>query len=358
MKKLISIVIPLYNEKENVPMIHEQVNSAFESVKKYYDCEFIFVNDGSQDSSWEEIEKLAEANENIRGIDFSRNFGKEIALTAGIQNAEGDAVISLDVDGQHPPNLIPEFLEKWSAGAKVVVGVRKSNQDYGPFKRFCSKTFYKFMNLIGETKMMPCSTDFRLLDRQVVDEFKKLNERNRITRSLIDWLGFKRDYIAFEAPKRIHGDRQYSFVKLVRLAMNSFVSNSLFPLKVAGYLGVFITLSAGLLGFWILLNQVIFATFYNPVFSGIAMMSTLLVFLVGIVLMALGLIALYVGNIHQESLERPLYIVNSKIERRKLKEEKGDEKERGNEEAIKKHEKVKITHVHEIENAENKILNS
>lgn len=312
-KRLISIVIPIHNEEKNISLIYQGIVGVFAGLRERYDYEIIMVNDGSSDGSWNEIQALAKSDERVIGIDFSRNFGKEIALAAGIQHARGDAIISLDADGQHPPELIPQFLEQWESGKKVVIGVRDSNQDYGFFKNACSRLFYALMNAIGETKIMPHSTDFRLIDRRVAEEFRKLGEKNRITRSLIDWLGFSRSYLHFSAPARWHGKRQYSFVKLVRLALNSFVSHSLFPLKVTGYFGIVVTLLSGGLGFFILLNQIIFATFYPPIFSGTAMLSTLLVFLIGIVLMALGLIALYIGNIHQESLDRPLYIVNQKI---------------------------------------------
>lgn len=311
-KKLISIIIPVYNEEQNIPLICNRLTQVCNDLADKYDYEIIFVNDGSKDKSDFIIQDLAQNNEKIKYIEFSRNFGKEIALTAGINCAKGSAGIMIDADLQYPPELIPEFIKKWENGADVVIGIRKKNKNEGLTKKSGSFLFYKIMNLIGETKITPHATDYRLIDERVIKEFNKLTEKNRIARGLIDWLGFKKDYIYFQAQEREFGKPGYSFLKLFRLAMSSFVTHSLFPLKLAGYLGIFITIFAGILGVFIIINQFILNNIFHFVFSGPAMLAIFILFMIGIVLICLGLIALYIANIHNEVVNRPMYIIRKK----------------------------------------------
>lgn len=268
------------------------------------------MNDGSTDSTQTHLEALAAKDGRVRIIEFSRNFGKEAATTAGFHEALGDAALAIDADLQHPPALIPDFLVKWHAGADVVVGVRNNNASDSGAKKLGSVIYYKLMNRLSETTITPRATDFRLLDRIVIDEFKKLAEHNRMTRGLIDWLGFKRDYVYFAAPEREHGVATYSFWKLVKLATESFIAHSLVPLRLAGYLGVLITLLAGALGVFMFLDRYVMPWGFH--FSGPAILATILLFLVGIILIALGLLSFYIGHIYQETQDRPLYIVRSR----------------------------------------------
>ena len=277
-----------------------------------YNYEIIFVDDGSSDNSVDEIKKLADTDENVFYFEFSRNFGKEIATSAGINNAKGDAVIMLDADLQHPPKLIPEFLKKWESGAEIVVGIRNKNKGEGLIKKFGSFLFYKIINLISATKIIPRSTDYRLLDKVVIREFNRFTERSRMTRGLIDWLGFRRDYIYFNAEQRINGNAGYSVFKLIKLALSGFISLSLFPLKFAGYLGIAIVLFSGPLGVFIFIEKYILNDPWGFSFSGPAILAVIILFLIGIVLACLGLIALYIGNIQNEVMNRPLYVLRSK----------------------------------------------
>jgi len=215
----------------------------------------------------------------------------------------------IDADLQHPPELIYEFLAKWKHGAEIVIGVRNKNQNENFIKKTGSYCFYKIINKISDTKITPFATDYRLLDRIVIKEFNKFTEKNRITRGLIDWLGFKRDYIYFNANQRAHGKASYCYLKLFKLAINSIVSLSLFPLKIAGYSGIFITLFAGLLGIFIIIEKYIFNDPWNLNFSGPAILAVIILFLVGIILGCLGLIALYIASIHNETINRPLYVI-------------------------------------------------
>ncbi len=325
MKKLISIIIPVFNEEKNIPLIYVEIINVWRkhiNLSSSYDCEVIFVNDGSEDNSLAELERISERDERVKIIDFSRNFGKEMAVTAGINHCRGSACLSMDADLQHPAELIPEFIAKWEKGAEVVIGIRKKNKGEGLVKKIGSYFFYKIINGISRTKIIPNATDFRLLDRIVINEFNKLSEKNRMTRALIDWMGFKRDYVYFSASERLHGKASYNFLNLVRLAFNSIISLSLFPLKLAGYLGIVITLLSGSLGIFIFIEDYVLG---RMEFSGPAILAVIILFLVGIILICLGLMALYIANIHTEVINRPMYIVrksNIKVQMSKLGKEK------------------------------------
>jgi len=308
--QLISIIVPLFNEEKNILKLYHELTKVLTKTKKSY--EIIFVNDGSKDKSQTELEKLEKKDKKVKLINFTRNFGKELATTAGINHCLGSACIMLDGDLQHPPSLIPEFIKKWEKGAKVVIGVRRSNKGEGLTKKLGSRAFYKIINKISQTKLRPNTTDYRLLDRRVIDEFNKFSERNRMTRALIDWLGFDTEYLYFDAGKRMSGKARYSNLKLLRLAVNSMVSFSLFPLKIAGYLGIIITLLSIPLGLFILIEKYILNDPMKLYISGPATLAVILVFLVGIILICLGLIALYIANIHGEVINRPLYVIKEK----------------------------------------------
>lgn len=311
--KLISIIIPAYNEEKNILPVYVELKKVFIQFENKYSFEMLFVNDGSSDNTTSEIEKLAREDSSVKFIDFSRNFGKEIATTAGISSCNGDACIMIDADLQHPVELIPEFIAKWEEGADVVVGVRKSSKSDGIVKRVGSKLFYPIINKIAEVKVIPNATDYRLVDRIVIEEFKRFTETSRMTRALIDWLGFRREYIYFDANERLHGTASYSFWKLFKLAMNSFISLSLVPLKIAGYLGILITFFAGISGLYILLGKYFFHTQFASTFSDAENLAILLLFLVGIILTSIGLLALYVANIHGEVINRPMYVIRKKV---------------------------------------------
>jgi len=312
MNKKISIIVPVYNEEKNLPAFYAELSRVLAALEEKFSFEIIFVNDGSRDGSAQMIEELAGSDVRIRYIEFSRNFGKEIATTAGLNHAAGDAAIMLDADLQHPPAMIPKFVEVWEQGAEVVVGVRKKNNKDSWTKNIGAWFFYKIINRISDTAIVPNATDFRLLDRMVLDEFNRLTERNRMTRGLIAWLGFRRQLIRFDAPKRADGQASYSMLKLIRLAMSSFVSLSLFPLKLAGYIGIFIMLTSGLLGLFMFFDKYILDDPFGYHFSSLSSLAVLNIFLIGIVLTSLGLIALYIANIHGEVVNRPMYVIRRK----------------------------------------------
>ena len=305
MKTLISIVIPLYNERENIPVIYERVQQALAG----HPHEMIFVNDGSTDGSDEVLRDLAKNDKTVKYIEFSRNFSKEAATSAGIHHAKGDAIVMIDADLQHPPELLPEFIARLREGAEMVIGVRALDRHEGMIKRLGSKLFYTIINAVGDTMFVPRSTDFRLIDRRVADEFNRCVERNRMTRGILDWLGFKKEYITFTVADRSRGVPSYSKRKLFGLALFTIVSHSTFPLRLIGYLGAFIIALSGLLGLFIIVEDVLLQDPLGLNISGTAMIATLILFLVGVMISWLGLLASYTLNIQREVVGRPLYVI-------------------------------------------------
>lgn len=308
-QKCISIIVPVYNEGANLRPLYEALKKNLDAIS--YDFEVLFIDDGSKDNSASILCELAKEHDNVNLLQFARNFGKEAAVSAGLHAAKGDAAIIIDADMQMPPSLIGEFVKKWEDGAEVVVGVFASrNMQFA--RRVGAKLFYRIMQSIAHTKITPHATDYRLLDRQVIDVFNDLPERNRITRGLIDWLGFDRDYVYFKQAPRLHGTPNYSFAKLVSLAVNSFTAYSLLPLRLAGYLGICILILSSVGGIFLWIEKFVLNDPFHWGVSGTAFLAVMLLFLVGVVLACLGLISLYIAHIHAEVIDRPLYIVRRK----------------------------------------------
>ena len=313
MKRLVSIISPVYNEEESLSSFYGNLKKILDSLDNIYDFEIIFVDDGSADKTAIKIRDIIEIDKRVRLIKFTRNFGKEVAVTAGLGDCTGDAAILIDSDLQHPPDVIQEFITKWEKGSEVVVGVRKNNIDTGLVRRAGSFLFYKILQKISDTSTKIGATDFRLIDRVVINEFNRLTEKTRYTRGLIDWLGFGQDYVYFTVGSRHSGKPRYSLLKLTRLAVSGFVSLSLFPLRMAGYIGLSITAISGLVGLFIVIDKFILMDRWGFHFSNISLVVVLILFLVGVILICLGLVALYVANIHGEVINRPMYVIHSKF---------------------------------------------
>lgn len=311
MKKLISIVIPCYREEKNIPLIYEEIIHVFKDIWEDFDYEILLVNDGSPDKTWFEIEKLCASDTKVKGINLSRNFWKEIALTAGIEHSVWDAIITIDGDGQHPVNKIPEFLKEWEKGYDIVYNKRPKIEWASLFKRTSSKIFYAVFNGLSEFSLESDTTDYRLIDKKVVTYFLKFTERNRLYRGIIDWIGFEKKALIFNAKKRLDGWKShYSFKKLFKLAVDSLTSFSVTPLKFVWLLGIFMTLSSSILFLFIVIDKLTIDKFW---FSNIAALVLINIALIWVVLMSLGLIALYIARIHEEVQGRPMYIIkNSK----------------------------------------------
>ena len=315
---LISIIIPCHNESANLEALHSALMLATQAAPETY--EFIYVDDGSGDDTVMLIHVLAATHPDIRLIELTRNFGKEIAVTAGLQAARGQAAITIDADLQHPPALIPDLIAAWKNGAEVVVGVRKTRGQHAPvLKRAGSAMFYSVMNAITDLQIRAGASDYRLLDRVVINEFNRFTERGRLTRGLIDWLGFRRAFVTFIPAKRHAGTAAYSYGKLVNLFTTSVISMSFFPLRIAGYIGLVITAISGPLGLFIFIERFVLHDPLGLGFTGPAILAVILMFLSGIILISLGLMALYIATIHTEVMNRPLYVARPehRIERPK-----------------------------------------
>lgn len=308
---VLSVVVPLYNESAGLERFHNDLVAAVETAVGQ-DYEVIYCNDGSSDHTAQLVHDFRKANSRVKLMSFSRNFGKEIATTAGIHHASGQAILTIDADGQHPIDRIPEFVDTWQSGRKVVIGLRTGNQNEGPLKRYGSKLFYMIFNRLTGMKLVAGASDFRLIDRSIQQEFSRMTERNRITRGLIDWLGYKPAYIHFRANPRLSGDASYTFSKLVKLAVDSVISLSLSPLYISAYIGAVVLPLASIIGLFMVIDALV----GDPLgvhATGSAYLVVLLLFLVGVLLLSQGIIGLYLSHIHTETQNRPLYVIDNEI---------------------------------------------
>lgn len=307
---LVSLVVPVHNEAGNLEWLHPKIASFFS--KHGINHEIIYVDDGSTDSSLDVIQKLSAKDPDTKYIALSRNFGKEAATSAGIRQSAGDVVVMADADGQHPVDVISDFLAEWRHGYDVVVGIRTYSEKEGLIRRWGSRIHNRILASLAGGDTPSGATDFRLIDRQVADEFNALTERNRITRGLIDWLGFKRAYVEFVSPPRHSGKATYSFGKLVKLALHSFTSQSTKPLQFTGFLGSIVTILSACLAIFLLVEKYAFNDPLGLAVTGTAILALFVSFLVGLVLICQWLLALYVESIHNETQNRPLYIIAKK----------------------------------------------
>jgi dolichol-phosphate mannosyltransferase len=305
----IAVVVPIFQEDKNIAPLYERLEKVTNTIKDIQ-WEYVFVNDGSKDMSLAELRRLAAQDQKVRVIDLSRNFGKEIAITAGVSSVNCDAVICIDADLQHPPELIPQLIEHWKQGAEVVAAIRVDMEGQPIVRRIGSLIYYRLMSKITNLEMAEKSTDFRLCDRKVIEAFRQFTEKDRLFRGIVDWLGFKKVNVEFRASARKEGVAAYSYAKLWQLAVSSIMSFSLFPLKLTGYLGLIISITTSMLLIWMFFANYIFALNY---FTPVAIFLVINTFLFGVVLMGLGLIALYIGTIHTEVINRPLYIIRERI---------------------------------------------
>jgi dolichol-phosphate mannosyltransferase len=306
---MISIIIPVFNEETNLAWHHDKITEHLATLP--YQFEILYVNDGSRDKSLAVLKGIAAQDSHARYISFSRNFGKEAATTAGLRACRGDAAIIIDADGQHPIELIQKFIDRWQAGGQVIIGVRRGNAKAGFIKRAGSRLFYKTLDTLGGSdKSVAGATDFRLLDRRVIDEFNRLSERNRMTRGLIDWLGFRREYIPFLALKRHGGKASYNVRKLFKLAMHGLVSQSTRPLQLTGALGIAVMVISALLFVSLAVETYAFNDPLNLAIHGSAILALFVSFLIGIVLVCQWMLALYIESIYVEAQNRPLYVVD------------------------------------------------
>lgn len=299
---LVSIVIPLLNEAESLGQLKTQLIEVLE--QQQIDFELLFVDDGSTDDSLEILRDFHQADSRIKALSFSRNFGHQIALTAGLEHAKGEVVITMDADLQHPPQLIPLLLEKYREGYEIVNTIREETADASSFKKFTSAGFYNLMNRFSDVKIEPASADFRLMSRKTVDAFLKLTEKDRFTRGLISWMGYKQTFISYKAPERFAGQSKYSIAKMFRFAGDGITSFSAKPLRISFYLGLIISCVALAYGVFALVQY--FKGNTQPGWTSI-LLSVL--FIGGIQLISIGIIGEYLARVFNETKNRPLYLV-------------------------------------------------
>lgn len=301
----ISLIIPVYNEEKNINELYSQV-SGLNGMDK---AEIIFVNDCSTDRTEEIIKLLCKKDKRVKLITFSKNYGHQIALTAGYDFANGKAVISMDGDLQHPPALIPEMIKRWEEGAEIVYTKRTNPENLSILKRITSKLFYRLLNLItDELEIIPDSADFRLMDTKVVHYIKEFREKDRFLRGIISMVGFKKAVVEYKEDKRLSGYTKYNLKKMFSFAIKGIVSFSTFPLRLAIYVGLIISILSIMYALWI--------TYYKLVYgisSGIASVIVGVFFMAGIQLIFLGVIGRYIASIFDEVKGRPLYCVREKL---------------------------------------------
>ena len=305
-EKTIAVVVPCYCEAGNIEQFHKVLSETI-GRETGYEWKVLFIDDGSHDNTLEEMQKIVDLDNRTLAVALARNFGKEAALMAGVQEAlPCDAVICMDADLQHPPGIIPQLLKEWEDGWPVVATVRKSVESHSMVRKIGSSTYYKLMKSLGGNLLIPKSTDFRLVDRFVIDHLLQLKENVRMFRGMVDWFGFPTAIVHFEAPERFHGTANYSYSKLFQLALTSITSFSLWPLRLTGYAGLLIVAFSSLsLLISMGLNLAKGVWFISPL-AMVVLFNTLLV---GVLMMCLGLIALYIGNIRDETLKRPNFVI-------------------------------------------------
>lgn len=304
---MISIVIPLYNEEEVISETYKRLTGVMQEIGDDY--ELIFINDGSRDKTAQLAAQIVEKDRHVRLLCFSRNFGHQIAITAGMDYAKGDAVVIIDADLQDPPEVIPQMVEKWKEGYHVVYGKRIKRHGETVFKKVTAKMFYRFLQRMTQVDIPTDTGDFRLMDRKVVDSMKKLGERNRYVRGLVSWVGYKQYALEYVRDERFAGETKYPFKKMLKLAMDGISSFSYKPLKLATAVGF------GLSGlsFLYLLFVLIQKLCGYPTVAGWASILAVQLFFNGVVLIILGIIGAYIGRIYEECKGRPLYIVQEEL---------------------------------------------
>jgi dolichol-phosphate mannosyltransferase len=298
-----SIVAPIFNEVENLPELYRRVKEVMESSGETW--EFLLVDDGSTDGSTDKIRELAEADKRVRPVIFARNFGHQIAVTAGLDYACGEAVVIIDADLQDPPEVILELAEKWRAGYDVVYAVRAERVGESWFKKFTASLFYRIILRITDVKIPLDTGDFRLIDRKVVNVMKTMRERHRFLRGMAAWVGFKQIGVEYKRAARLSGVTKYPFRKMLRLALNAITSFSYFPLQVATYIG-FVAAGIAILAIPVVIYMRITG---SQAFFGQATTLISVLFLGGVQLISLGILGEYIGRLYDEAKGRPLYIV-------------------------------------------------
>ena len=303
--KKISIIIPAYNEQESLPILYERLTKLMETLNNY-DFEVLFVNDGSKDQTIEIIKELREKDKRICYVDFARNFGKEIAMIAGLDYATGDCVIFMDADLQDPPELVPELVKYWEEGYDDVYAKRKSRKGETSLKKFTSKMYYKVLQHVTRVEIQEDTGDFRLLDRRCVNALKKLRESQRNTKSMFSWIGYKKKEVLYDRDPRVAGTTKWNYGKLMDLAIDGITSLTTSPLRISTFIAIptFIVL----FGYFVYVIAKCFVV--DQPIQAYQSIILLILFFSGIQILLFGIVGEYLGRIFNETKNRPLYLVN------------------------------------------------
>ena len=306
---LLSVIIPCYNEEAVLRATHERLSNVCETQMPGLDHELVFVDDGSSDQTQQILTQLQRQDPHVRVLRLSRNFGHQIALTAGLEQAAGDAVVIIDADLQDPPEVIPQMVKLWSEGNDVVYGIRRDREGESRFKLWTAKVFYRLINRLSDTKMPLDAGDFRLMDRRVVEVIKMMPERARFLRGMVSWAGFRQVSISYDRSARHAGHTKYPLTKMIHFAMDGIISFSLVPLKLAIW--------TGFLSIWIAVAGIIVAIIDRlldkNLTRGWASLFVAVLFMAGVQLVSLGIIGEYLGRIYTEVKRRPLYVVQERL---------------------------------------------
>jgi len=300
-----SVVIPVFNEEENLPEMYRRLVAVMDRLDGPF--EIVFVNDGSRDRSYEVMLRLHEKDSRVKILDFSRNFGHQIAITAGLDYASGEAVIIMDADLQDPPEVIPKLIEAWKSGSGVIYAVRIHRKGEGVFKLWTASGFYRLLKILSNIEIPMDAGDFRLLDKKVVEALRDVRERHRFVRGLISWVGFKQTSVHYEREERLTGDTKYTLWKMIKFAIDGITSFSHVPLRLVTFLGFFCFASSFGVGCWVFYVKI----FTDSAIPGWTSLSGIVLFLGGAQLLALGIIGEYLGRVFDEVKNRPLYILRN-----------------------------------------------
>jgi polyisoprenyl-phosphate glycosyltransferase len=300
---MLSIVLPCYYEEENIPVVYKQIKSALPDVS----MEIIFVDDGSGDATFQRISELSAADPSVKGIRLSRNFGHQVVLLAGLKEASGEIVISLDADGQHPPAVIPRLIEKQKEGYDIVNTRRLDNSNTGWLKRKSSSWFYRLMNMMSDVKIESSAADYRLMTREALNAYLQIDEHDRFTRGLVGWMGFRQAVVEFQPEVRISGKSKYTLRRMLHFALDGITSFSSLPLRMSMYLGIFVFFLAVIYIAYALVMH--FSGHTNPGWTSLLIVILLLG---GIQLLTIGIIGEYLARIFNEVKGRPHYFIRER----------------------------------------------
>ena len=307
--KKISVVVPMYYEEEVAKECYTRLKNVLEKIENY-NYEIIFVNDGSKDKTLEILKEIAKENKNVKIISFSRNFGHQCAVTAGLRYVTGDAIVIIDADLQDPPELIPEMIKLWEEGNEVIYGKRKSREGESRFKLLTASMFYKTLNALSDVEIPKDTGDFRLVDRKVVEVINSLPEHNKFLRGLFSWVGFKQKAYEYERKERYAGKTKYPLKKMLKLAQDGIFSFSIKPLKIVGAMGILSVIISIMLFVYAVLS---YAFDWNNLVPGWTSLMVTMTFIGGMILISLWMIGEYIGRIYDETKRRPEYIIDETI---------------------------------------------